>query len=465
MGAWFAPHLPVAGIDLRTIQRLPGSRIVRTTLIFIHVSCGEIGDKPAPPKVLPSRLLKDGSLVLGYWRPWAVAADHGATLTGHVLAAVAWDRPNRMGRDIQQFKRRGAGPAKAVSSIPIAGTRCKKTPLDKRRFCLRVGASSLEATSGYILAAEESSNRRDVMKAHCKRVVLAAAICFPAMQACAGTEDIKASNNQVGIQYVNTDVNYKETLPDGTTADTENGHVPGFGLSVSAMKNLFFGNDYIQAQFARLNGNTRYAGSSLGPGAPGSPIGAYGSLGQSDGAQITDLSARYGKGFVVGESYLITPYVEIGHHQWKRSLNTNCVVTAVANCASSEKYENSYWGVGALSQTSPATRWVLAANVFVGRTFSSSISGTGQNGATAASASTGSFGSQGLGNDVIYKLGLSADYGFTKQLHGSIGVDYVSFDYGRSALFSPDPAVPPYAYEPDSSTRYTTITLGLGYPF
>ena len=303
------------------------------------------------------------------------------------------------------------------------------------------------------------------MKTDRKNVILAAILCLPAMQACAGIEDIKAANNQAGIQYVNTDVNYKETLPDGTTADTENGHVPGFGLFVSVMKNLFLGNDYLQAQFTRLNGNTHYVGSLFVPAFVGYPIGAYGSLGQSDGAQITDFSVRYGKGFVVNENLLITPYAEIGNHQWKRMLDTSCAVTAVANCASSEKYDNSYWGVGAMGQMSPATRWVLAANVFVGRTFSSSISGTGQNYAVGIPASTGTFGAQDLGNDFLYKLGLSADYAFTKTLHGSIGVDFVSFDYGKSDLFSPNPAVSPYAYEPDSSTRYTTLNIGLGYSF
>ena len=54
----------------------------------------------------------------------------------------------------------------------------------------------------------------------------------------ADINDIKSANNQVGIQLITSDIDYKEKLSDGTTANTEKGYVPGFGLSISAMKDL-----------------------------------------------------------------------------------------------------------------------------------------------------------------------------------------------------------------------------------
>ena len=303
------------------------------------------------------------------------------------------------------------------------------------------------------------------MKNNIQTSALAAILALTTTQAFADINAIKASNNQIGIQYVNTNIDYTETLPDGTKADTENGHVPGFGLSVTVMKDLFFGNDYFQAQFSRLNGSTDYVGSNSAPGFLSGPLEAYGSLSQSDSAQITDFSARYGKGFEVNDQVLITPYAEIGHHEWKRGLGNKCIYASIANCSASESYENSYWGLGAMAQISPISKLVITANAFVGRTISSSISGEGVSSLVAVSYPTSSFGAQSLGNSTLYKIGASADYAFTKEVHGNIGVDYLSFDYGKSDLFSSNPLIPPFVYEPDSKTRYITIKVGLGYAF
>ena len=58
--------------------------------------------------------------------------------------------------------------------------------------------------------------------------------------ALADTSDIKASNNQVGIRTISTNVDYTETgngqfgSPTGTL-DTEAGRVPGYALSISTI--------------------------------------------------------------------------------------------------------------------------------------------------------------------------------------------------------------------------------------
>ena len=269
---------------------------------------------------------------------------------------------------------------------------------------------------------------------------------------------IKSANNQVGIQYVNTNVDYSEKV-DGQTVDTEKGHVPGFGLSVSVMKDLFFGNDYFQAQFTRLNGDTKYSGSLFAPGYVPMPLGyGYGSLKKDDGAQITDFSARYGKGFELNEQLLLTPYLEIGYHEWKRNLGNIDAITTAPHGSSSEKYSNGYLGLGAMAQVSPIANLVLSGNVFLGRTIGSNISVKGIpyyyviNGPAE--------GSQALGDSTIYKIGALADYAFSEKLHGNISIDYVGFDYGKSNDFTVL-----HVYEPDSKTRYTTVKVGIGYAF
>jgi hypothetical protein len=280
----------------------------------------------------------------------------------------------------------------------------------------------------------------------------------------ADINDIKSANNQVGIQLNSSYVDYKESYTDGNTADTEKGWIPGFGLSLSGMKDIFLGNDYFKAQYNHMKGDLDYLGSLNG--CVGGCVvntyeytGAYGSYAQSNKAKISDFNFRYGKGFEINDQFLLTPYGEVGHHKWNRDLGSNCSVAVLASCLSSEKYTHYYYGIGALVQYSPMQKWVLTADGFLGHTFSSEISGTGRPIVVAGSAVFDSFSQQDLGNKSIYRIGLNADYAFTDKIHGNIGLDYIDFKYGKSDIFNT------YTYEPDSKTNYTNVKVGIGYAF
>jgi hypothetical protein len=263
--------------------------------------------------------------------------------------------------------------------------------------------------------------------------------------AIADTSDIKTSNNQVGFQLISTNVDYTETgngiLGSQTgTLDTERGPVPGSAVSISAMKDLWLGNDYVEAEYDYSSGNTEYVGGLLGP----HPT-PYGSVVSTSGATLTNYSARYGVGFMDDGQTMLTPYLEFGHHEWDRSVNAG------------ERYTNDYFGIGVLGQYSPASRLVLSANVMLGKTFTANITVNPTSGAGG-----GGF-SGALGNSVLYRIGAGTDYLFAQNLHGTIGVDYTSFKYGISALY---PVGGNYvAWEPDSKTNYTTVRIGLGYGF
>lgn len=254
----------------------------------------------------------------------------------------------------------------------------------------------------------------------------------------AGTSDIKASNNQVGFQIISTNVDYTETgngilgTPTGTL-DTEKGPVPGYAVSISAMKDLWLGNDYVEAEYDNSSGNTEYVGGLIGP--PPTP---YGSVVGTSGATLTNFSARYGTGFLANDQAMLTPYLELGHHEWDRGVNWG------------ELYTHNYYGIGVLGQYTPADRLVLSARAMFGSTFGSNI------------VVNGVF-SGALGNSMLFKAGAAADYLFAQNLHGTIGVDYTSFKYGISALYPLGGGI--YAWEPDSKTNYTTVKIGLGYGF
>ena len=242
-------------------------------------------------------------------------------------------------------------------------------------------------------------------------------------------EDIKNANNAIGIQYIQTNVNYKETLPNGSTADTEKGYVPGYAINFSLMKDFLFGNDYIAASYSKNSGNTNYVGAYQG--------GQYGDVKSSHPAQLQEYSMRYGRGFEITNQAMLTPFIEYGRHQWVRTLNVY-----------QETYKNSYYSAGILGQVSPARKWVLSGSAMLGRTINSSISSTGawDNPGTS------------LGNSTIYKVGLGVDYAITREFHGNFNANYSAFKYGQGAVLNG-------YYEPDSSSKYTTFGAGVSYNY
>jgi hypothetical protein len=275
---------------------------------------------------------------------------------------------------------------------------------------------------------------------------ISALVCLASSAtAYAGTSDIKSSNNVVTIQLISTNVDYTETgngqfgSPTGTL-DTETGSVPGNAIFISMMKDLWFGNDYIEAEYDHSSGNTTYVGGYIGP--PSTP---YGSVVGTSGATLANYSARYGIGQIINyaddeaaDDLMLTYYAELGHHEWDRGVNLG------------ETYTHNYFGIGVLAQYSPVSRLVLSANALIGVTFGANIDVVG-------------FFSGALGNSALYRAGVSADYAFMQNLHGNFGVDYTSFDYGISAVY---PVGGGYvAWEPDSTTNYTTVRIGLGYAF
>jgi opacity protein-like surface antigen len=243
---------------------------------------------------------------------------------------------------------------------------------------------------------------------------------------------IVQSNNQIGVQFVATDFNYKEKL-DGFPFDTEKGWVPGAGVSFSLMRNWFVDNLYVDARFAWENGKTEYLGAYQGY--------PYGSLISGSGATVYDYDLRFGKGFAPQPDVMATPYFGVGYHDWDRMVNAG------------ENYSHAYAGGGLLVQWSCMSRFVLSVDGFVGATIDPQIKV-----ATIPGEIVGS--TLALGSAAIFKVGASGDYAITRRLHVSAGVEWVTFDYGESPL---DPTG--NYLEPYSHTSNVTVKAGVGYAF
>ena len=250
--------------------------------------------------------------------------------------------------------------------------------------------------------------------------------------------DIVDSNNQVILQAVATYLNYNEYddgrfggVP-GTLLDTERGWVPGVGGKASVMQNWLVQNLYLSIEGSYSKGNTHYIGSIGG--------GAYGSFLATDGAKFSDVDGKVGKGFWVRPDVMITPYFTYGYHQWARAVNAG------------ETYTNQYAGGGVMLQYSPVSRLVFTGDAMVGSTVSPNIF-------IAANPGSNFAVSTALGTSFIWKVGLGADYGITRNWHIMASADYASFKYGASAtVFAPDAL-----YEPMSKSNITTVKVGVGY--
>lgn len=246
---------------------------------------------------------------------------------------------------------------------------------------------------------------------------------------------ILVANTQVGLGIVAQGVDYFETVPAFPRLDSETGWIPGLQLSVSAMAPIGpVSSVYMMAAFTWLRGDTAYAAAT--------------GLVTADrsGADVKALDLRFGKGFDIATSWMLTPYVGAGYRGWDRNLGKGASASGYR-----ELYEHTYVGGGLMAQWAASDRLVLSASGLIGTTLSPRMS-ISYNGGVPTDPFTFR-----LGRSTIYMAGLSADYAMTEEWHANGGVDYTSFRYGVS------PAAPDGSFEPDSRTSAWTIKAGVGY--
>jgi hypothetical protein len=268
-------------------------------------------------------------------------------------------------------------------------------------------------------------------------ITIGLVLCGLSLSAQAGTDSILASNRQVGVQLGGQNIHYDETDSSGALLDSEYGHQPSISFAVSTMGDYIFGKDYFQAQYSYAWGQTDYIGQPMSGG-------GYGSLRLKSDAKTNDFSFRYGKGFSPSSVMMLTPYMELGAHQWDRNVGGG------PPSGYMEHYSHKYFGLGLLGQLSSGTNLVFSANIMYGRTFDTYL-----NADIPPVLSQSTLGS----NFPIYKAGLAADYAFTENIHGNVGLDYAAWKYGISAVNGFG------LYEPDSKTKIINFRMGIGYAF
>jgi hypothetical protein len=254
---------------------------------------------------------------------------------------------------------------------------------------------------------------------------------------CAATSDIRLSNNQISVQSISTYVDYTETNTSGVVLDTEDGRVPGFSVALSSMRNNWLKSEYFYADFDYARGRTRYIGAYTNSNA------GYGSVVSTSGAILANYSFRFGKGLTLNSSTMFTPYVEYGHHLWDRGVNNG------------ELYSHDYLGVGGLLQYSANQSVVWSLSGLYGNTHNSYID-------VAASGGYNGFAGP-LGNSPLSRIGLAADFRVDDNIYAKLSLEQTRFSYGISARYNIGGGY--VGWEPDSTTRNTTLKIGFGHTF
>ena len=266
-----------------------------------------------------------------------------------------------------------------------------------------------------------------------KTAAIVGAVCLAVFSAnaSASVNGIRAANNEIGASVVDSLFNYQENIKS-QAADTESGWQPGFGIDGSYM-GKFWGlhNIYMETHFGYTSGSVEYMGS-LSNGA------LYNG---TDNATTYRVLGRLGKGYTVGRSSMLTPYITGGFQHWNRDLTGPYGYT--------EDYSAGLVGAGVKYQYEITPRWIVGANGNVMAVVGGQMTPSVYNGVLG----TASFDTSGEED-----VGVSTDYRISGPLHVFGGVHLTHFNYTGGK--------PNYGFrEPSSQTNQFNVDAGVAYSF
>jgi hypothetical protein len=171
------------------------------------------------------------------------------------------------------------------------------------------------------------------------------------------------------------------------------------------------------------------------------PSGLGNKLSFYDGTLNVDLAAKLGRSFRPTARLQLTPYVELGFHDWLRG------------AGGTENYRHAEAGGGLLAQYAVTSKLVASVDVMAGRTFGAHM--TALHGSTISAS---------LGGTTYKRVGLGLDYAYSERWHFNAAYQYASFEYGKSDLTTGVyQGMQGEWYEPASATRQNMVTLGASY--
>ncbi|MHB1666061.1 hypothetical protein [Thiomonas sp.] len=252
--------------------------------------------------------------------------------------------------------------------------------------------------------------------------------------------DVIGVNNEVGISINGLLQKYQE-ISNGTVPDSESGVIPGAGIKVSVMHDVFgISHVYAAVSYRYDLGSASYHGGYQNGSGNQVP------LNSSSYYHIQNIKVRVGKGFLLNDNFLVTPYLQFEHHNWDREV---AGVGAVMGAHEDYRFDAAGFGVKGDVQVMP--RLVLTADVNASETLDSSMRFHAEGGIPGMNFS--------LGNRPVLGASVGADYRIDGPLHVYTKLAVERFGFAASE-------VNPMGYqEPTSRTTQISADVGIAYQF
>jgi hypothetical protein len=246
---------------------------------------------------------------------------------------------------------------------------------------------------------------------------------------------IKAVNNQMGLSFGGQNVDYVEEDGSGRFLDSEKGSQPGLKVHYSLQGDRLGIKDlYFKASYAYFKGTTHYDGFLQ------YSSGAITPYNTETHTSSTDAQLKLGKGFQVGSSTQLTPYVAYNYREWERDLSSDPYGYL-------EMYSHDAVSVGLLSQYAFTPKLVGSFDFSVGYMFNARMA-----------IEHSSYYKFDLAKRPLFILDLGLDYALTNTWHLFGSMQYMQYHYGESNAING-------IYEPSSKSKIAQFYLGAAYAF
>ncbi len=230
-------------------------------------------------------------------------------------------------------------------------------------------------------------------------------------------------NNEIGLaaDVMLQDQGYDHLSGGGASAEYS-GWQPGLDAKASVMKDLWgISNVYAAARFNFNDGE-----SSLGP----SP--AYAG---TFNRQTENLGVELGKGFLITDKFLLTPFIQGGYTNLQSSIANVTTTTA-----------NGFVGLGLRGDYALTDRLVVTGRLGWAETLGGNIN-------------TGANENVGYGNGPMWQAGIGLDYLLYSHVHLYGGVDYTDYTLERGGYFQ---QVGPFAPQRAAQANFNDLNFHLG---
>ncbi|HSD38366.1 MAG TPA: hypothetical protein VLC92_12715 [Rhodocyclaceae bacterium] len=250
---------------------------------------------------------------------------------------------------------------------------------------------------------------------------------------------IKAVNNQIGLSFGGQNIDYVEEDGSGRFLDSEKGSQPGLKAHYSLQGDRLGIKDlYFKASYAYFKGMADYDGFLQYSSGATTPY-----TGETH-TSSTDAQLKLGKGFQVGLSTQLTPYVAYNYREWERDSSSDPYGYL-------EMYSHDAVSVGLLSQYAFTPKLVGSLDLSVGYMFKAQMA-----------IEHSSYYKFDLGKRPLFILDVGLDYAITNAWHVFGSMQYMQYHYGQSnTIEGPGFTV----YEPSSKSKILQLYLGAAYAF